>query len=297
MGERMKKNKFDCLLNPFGTLFNPHSIAKCISYSLEAKNFTVEEFKNSNGLFFHYDFHSELSYPSAEESLHEINKQLKLTKNCLKESDYLFITFGTAWVYRLKENAEIVANCYKQPPENFDKELLDIQAIYLSYKKLIPELISLNPKLKIIFTLSPVRHLKDGFHENQLSKSTLLLAIEKILGEFTSCSYFPAYEILMDDLRDYRFYAEDLVHPNQTAINYIWQKFSIYYFTLESHQILEEIAKINASMDHRAFNPQSKEHQKFLKNLQDKIKRFSKKHQLNFSQELKLLEQQTNGKS
>src|SRR5690606_34438809 len=166
--------------------------------------------RESKGIHYSYDFHSDLSGISPTELLNKLNPQLQLSREKLKNCDLLFITLGTAWVYRLKENNQIVANCHKQAAEHFEKEMMQLPQIISALKNSIQSLLQLNPKIKVLFTLSPVRHLKDGFHNNQLSKASLLLGVDAICKEFEACHYFPSYEIFMDDLRDYRFCKDDL---------------------------------------------------------------------------------------
>lgn len=286
IGEKLQQNKFQALINPFGVLYNPVSITKNLLSSIGRKEADHGSIIQSSGRFFHFDFHSKISASTEEECVENANQAIKNCHEQLTDLSYLFLSLGTAWVYRWKENDKIVANCHKVPAKSFNKELLTLGEVEESLQSMVEKLSSNYPNLKIIFTLSPVRHVKDGFHENQLSKSTLSLAINSVVNKFGSCSYFPSYEIMMDDLRDYRYYTDDLIHPSPMALDYVWKIFAETYFSIATFQIVEEIQKIKNDLSHKAFHPDSDEHQKFLQKLEGKIKSFAKKHNLDFRKEL-----------
>ncbi len=192
----------------------------------------------------------------------------------LKEADCLFVTFGTSWVYELLSSGTIVSNCHKLPAKDFNRYRLNVDEIVSIYKDLLVELLVFNPNIKIVFTVSPIRHWKDGAHGNQLSKGTLLLAVDQLTELFDQVSYFPSYEIVMDELRDYRFYSEDMLHMSDVAIKYIWQRFSDTYLSEESKQIQKQVAKFILAANHRPFNVSSDSHQIFIKSSLSKIQEF-----------------------
>lgn len=268
MAEKFDYFKFQNETNPFGIIFNPVSIEKLFRRVCE------QDFYQEKDVFFHnerwhsFEVHSDLSNADRQELLETLNKAITETHKQLKEATQIIITFGTSWIYRNLEKDEIVANCHKVPQKQFSKELLSTEIIQKSIQNTIEIIQSLNPEISFIFTISPVRHIKDGFIENQLSKSHLFTALHQVLKIH---NYFPSYEIVMDELRDYRFYNEDMLHPNQIAIDYIWKLFSENYVSQESISIMQEIDEIQKSLRHRSFNPESEQHQKFLAKLQQKI--------------------------
>ena len=187
---------------------------------------------------------------------------------------HCFITLGTSWVYRNVASEQIVANCHKVPQNEFSKELLSIAAIEESLANILTLLPAINPNCSVVFTISPVRHIKDGFLENTLSKAHLIAALQSILKSesgLLNAEYFPSYEIMMDELRDYRFYADDLLHPSKMAVDYIWERFSEVMISNESHLTMEEITTIQKGLAHRPFNPNTESHLQFLEKLQQKI--------------------------
>jgi len=250
IGTFLSKNRFLVLSNPFGTLFNPVSIANALKMTLQPELFTegyCYYFDNSWVSFAH---HGSFSHPDETQFMNNIKEQFEITKGFLEKTNCLFITFGTAYCYKFTERELVVANCHKIPNTKFEKFLLNVDEIVTIYKEITSILQSFNPSIHIIFTVSPVRHLGDGFHENQLGKSTLHLAIEHLV-DYKKTFYFPSYEILMDDLRDYRFYADDLCHPNENAIRYIEEIFSASFFSQETIEQLKEIEKENKLLNHR----------------------------------------------
>ncbi len=264
-------------INPFGVIYNPISVANSLQILINKKAFINSDLKQNNELWFSFFHHGRFSNTNKNRCLKNINERIKTSSNFLNKTDYLFITFGTAWTYELKETGKVVSNCHKLPKTNFKRKLLSVEEIVVEYQNLIKELKNYNPNIKIVFTISPVRHLKDGVEQNNLSKSILKIAVNKLV-ENNNISYFPAYEIMMDDLRDYRFYDNDMLHPNLLAINYIWNKFSDVFFNNETLGIITEIEKLIKAKEHRPYNPKSKNHQKFIETQLKKIKVLNQKY-------------------
>lgn len=287
IGERLASLKFDILVNPFGILYNPESIRVSAERLMDGSPLSEKEIFENQGLWHSFLHHSRFSKTSPGEFLANANDALTSASAFLKCSDLLLITFGTAWVYRLKESGSIVSNCHKLPGNLFFRERLSVDEIVKNYNSLLASLNRINPSLRVIFTVSPIRHWKDGANGNQLSKATLLLAIEEICKRNSNCEYFPAFEILMDELRDYRFYADDMLHPSSAAVEYIWERFSDCYFSDETKGLIREIAKISASANHRPFNSDNERHAIFKKNLLAQIEKLSAKHpNLDFAKEI-----------
>ncbi|MBO9586657.1 MAG: GSCFA domain-containing protein [Flavobacterium sp.] len=280
MAEKFDYFKFQNETNPFGIIFNPVSIEKLFDRISKQELFEEKDVFFHNERWHSYEVHSDLSNSDRQELLESLNKAITETHKQIKEATHIIITFGTSWIYRNLEKDEIVANCHKVPQKQFSKELLSAEVIQKSIQNTIEAIQGLNSNINFIFTISPVRHIKDGFVENQLSKSHLFTALHSILKSEIynlQLEYFPSYEIMMDELRDYRFYAEDMLHPNQIAIDYIWKLFSESYISENSFYVMKEVNEIQKSLRHRSFNPESDQHQKFLANLQQKIDALGKK--------------------
>lgn len=282
IGEKLEYFKFQNTINPFGILFHPKAIETLIANALNDKEYTQKDIFFLNERWHCFDAHSKLSNVSKEDLILQLNTILKLTTQQLHNSTHIVITLGTVWVYKFLEYNQIVANCHKLPQKQFKKELLSIAEITSSLENIEKQIRTVNPNVQFIYTVSPVRHLKDGFIENTQSKSHLITAIHKFLNQQSSINnqqssinnrqsvYFPSYEIIMDELRDYRFYAEDMIHPNKTAINYIWEKFQQVWITSEAIQTMDAVNTIQKGLQHKPFNPNSKSHQQFLQDLEDK---------------------------
>ncbi|TRX03960.1 GSCFA domain-containing protein [Flavobacterium gawalongense] len=274
ISDKFQYFKFQNTINPFGIIFNPVSIDKIIHKAINAILFT------ENDIFFHnerwhcFDVHSDLSISNKDELIESLNAILKSTKQQLQEASHVIITYGTSWVYRNIESGNIVANCHKVPQKQFKKELLSAEENRESIANTLNLIHSVNPNCNVIFTVSPIRHIKDGFVENQWSKANLISAIHSV-PNFEYCKlnteYFPSYEIMMDELRDYRFYAEDMLHPNQVAIDYIWKRFKETTISETAFSIMEEVEGIQKSLSHKPFNPDSESHLKFETKLREKI--------------------------
>lgn len=286
IGTKLATHKFSVLDNPNGILFNPVSIAKSILSYIENKQY------NETGLFFQnecwnsWEHHSRFSNPDAAECLQIINESQTKAHSFLKKADWLLITLGSAFVYEL-ENKTVVANCHKVPTDKFNKRLLSIDEVTADLQLMIEKAVVFNPGLKIIFTISPVRHLRDGFVENNRSKAVLIHAVHQLIEKNAAVFYFPAYELIIDDLRDYRFYAEDMVHPNYAATNYVWEKFIATCIDDPSQQLMKEIAIIVAAKNHKPFNPSSAQHKKFLQTNLEKVKKLQEQNiHINFEEEI-----------
>ena len=274
MGEKFDYFKFQITTNPFGIIFNPVSIEKLVESIVNQRLFTEADIFFHNDLWHCYDVHSELSHPDREAFLVNLNSLLESTHHQITESTHVIITYGTSWVYRHNLTNEIVANCHKVPQKEFAKEILSPEIIQKSIQNTISLIQKVNPDCRFIFTVSPVRHIKDGFPENQRSKAHLITAIHNLLAEVTlslSKCYFPSYEIMMDELRDYRFYAEDMLHPSQAAIDYIWIRFFENYVDSKYFDTMQEVCNIQKGLAHRPFNPNTSAHQQFLTSLNQKI--------------------------
>jgi len=270
IGNKLKYFKFQSTLNPLGILFHPKAIENLILNAINKKEYSQNDLMFQNERWHCFDAHSSLSSIDKNEILKNLNLAILNTHQKIKDASHIFITLGTAWVYRFKESGEIVANCHKIPQKKFSKEILQVEEIHDSLSAIIKLIRTVNRNVEIVFTVSPVRHIKDGFVENMQSKSHLISAIHKIIKKKKSAYYFPSYEIMMDELRDYRFYSEDMIHPNKTAINYIWDKFLSTWFLEETLPTLKEVDNIQRGISHKSFNENSKEHQLFLKNLNAK---------------------------
>lgn len=279
IGEKFNYFKFQSAQNPFGILFHPFAIENLITNAINEKEYTNEDVFFHNELWHSYDTHSKLSASSKEVLLNELNKQVKLTYKNITESTHIIITIGTAWVYRHIASDYIVANCHKVPQKHFLKELLSVDDVFNSLQSITSLLKSVNNEVSIIFTISPVRHLKDGFVENTQSKAHLISAIHSFLAQpsVSKCYYFPSYEIMLDELRDYRFYEEDMLHPNKTAIDYIWEKFKNVWIAKETFTTLQEVEQIQKDLAHKPFYPNSEKHKQFLQKLEAKKKQLQEK--------------------
>lgn len=272
IGTKLSNHKFAVLDNPNGILFNPVSITKSLSSYIDNKQYSEDDLFYQNECWNSWEHHSRFSNPDKEACLAGINTSQLNAHSFLKQADWLLITLGSAFVYEL-DNKEVVANCHKVPTDKFNKRLLTAQEVATTLEDCIHKAKVFNPGLKIIFTISPVRHLRDGFVENNRSKATLIQAVHQLAEKKTDCFYFPAYELIIDDLRDYRFFAEDMVHPNYAATNYVWEKFITACIDEPSQQLMKEIAVIVAAKNHKPFNPASEQHKKFMQTNSEKVKK------------------------
>jgi hypothetical protein len=274
IGQKLDYFKFENVTNPFGILFHPAALQKFISFAINRKQFTEDDIFYHNERWHSFDAHSDLSHPDKDTLLANLNAATTSAHANIKTATHILITLGTAWVYRYSQNNELVANCHKVPQKEFTKELLSTTAIKESLQDIIAMLSDANPAAPVIFTVSPVRHIKDGFTQNQWSKANLISALHEVLDtehQLLNTAYFPSYEIMMDELRDYRFYAEDMLHPNQTAIDYIWERFTQAWVSADAEEIMKTVDTIQKGLKHRSFNPDSAQHAAFLSKLDDKI--------------------------
>lgn len=265
IGNKLQQACFSVQVNPFGVLYNPVSICNSIDILLQGKYFTEKDLFFDGNLWHSFSHSSLFSGVEKDDVLKKINQQIKQTRSYLEKTDYLLITFGTAWVFEHVDSGEVVSNCHKLPARGFVRYRLTVEDIVARYAELIVKLNDLKPDMKIVFTVSPIRHWKDGAHENNLSKGILLLAIEALKEQFENIIYFPAYEIQLDELRDYRYYADDMLHPSAVAVEHIWNRFSQTYFSASTQEQKKELEQLKADMSHRPLHPESPAYVDFLK--------------------------------
>lgn len=277
IGKQLEIGRMPVMINPAGTVYNPVSISGIIEMIISNKVFTYDDLNNYNGTYLSFFHNTEFSSQDPEIALEKINNMSGDAHKFLASAEFLFITFGTARVYRLRRNGMIVSNCHKLPSDIFSPELLTVNEIVLLWSELLHRLHYLYPKLKIVLTISPVRHWKDGAHGNQVSKSVLLLAVEELLKHSTSPGYFPAYELVMDDLRDYRFYDNDMLHPSSEAIKYIWDAFVSTYIESNTFEIWKEVVKITNATEHRLLTDSQPGVKKFAEKMLEIIETVSRK--------------------
>ncbi|MDR0939518.1 MAG: GSCFA domain-containing protein [Mediterranea sp.] len=279
IGERLTQAKFRVDVNPFGTLYNPLSVAKAIGETLDGKVYGAADLFAHQGLWHSPMHHGCFSAATPEEALRGINLRLRQATEELPMLDWLMLTFGTAYVYEGKASGEVVSNCHKLPEREFCRRLLSVEEIVENCVPLIEKLIRRAPGVRILCTVSPIRHLRDGLHANQLSKATLLLAIERLRAAYPSrLFYFPAYEIVLDELRDYRFTADDMAHPSPVAVGYLWQRFGDTFFTPATRRLLAEIEEVEKALAHKPFHPEGEAYQRFLEQIVLKIERLIEKY-------------------
>ncbi len=291
MGGRLQRLKFPTVVNPCGIVYNPISIARCLEFLIQEKQFEHEDLFRHDGLWHSFDHHGSYSAADPQSALNKINQSIREASAFLRFAKVLILTLGTARVFRLKTNSRIVANCHKLPGQEFERLRLRVPEIVSALGNTIATLQELNPELKIILTVSPVRHLRDGLVENNRSKATLLLAADQLHADYGNVVYFPAYELLIDDLRDYRFYAEDLSHPNRQALDYIWQRFTETCFNPATIRLCEEIEKLKQATEHRPIHPASEKHRQFLRQQAEKCRQLARRNpHLDFSEELNYFE-------
>jgi hypothetical protein len=297
IGNKLRSHKFNICLNPFGIIYHPQVLAQNIRRVMSGKPYNEKELEFHNGLWCSFDHHGRFSHTDAGIALEQMNSKLQYACRQLAGADMFFVTFGTAWAYRLKNNGRVVANCHKYPASDFERFRSTDAEICDTWYGLISELRQFNPKLKIIFTVSPVRHLREDAHENQLSKSILLLAVDKLIEKTENTGYFPAYEIMMDELRDYRFYDRDMVHPNDVAVDYLWQRFCDCYISDRARQVMKEVEDILRASAHRQIHD-TPGRILFATNFLDKISRLRERcPELDFSKETELFEKYSGTKN
>jgi hypothetical protein len=287
IGNNLNELKFNVLQNPNGILFEPISVCRSLVSYVQDKQYSVGELFQYNELWQSWNHHSQFSRPNREQALERINQSQHTAHRFLKNADWLIITLGSSFIYKLVENGQFVANCHKAPGQWFEKYLVPINEQIAELDNTIHQLFHFNPKLKIIFTISPVRHLRDGVVDNNRSKARLLETVHHLVNKFDRLFYFPAYELVIDVLRDYRFYDIDLAHPNYAATQFVMEKFSDYAFTDSTKQLIKEIRQLVTARNHKAFHPQSQQHKQFLQKHLEMTRRLQEQYpQLNLSAEL-----------
>ena len=275
---KLEYYKLDALSNPFGIQYHVIGIEKLISRAINQSYFSEDELVRSDEVYFSFDAHSKWTSRTAADLCQKLNAQLDEAHNWISTATHVIITLGTAWVYRHIESDSIVSNCHKIPQKRFLKELLSTEAIAESLGGIITLVRSVNPKVNFIFTVSPIRHIKDGFVENNRSKAHLLSALHMLVDSKIGNYYFPSYEIQMDELRDYRFYNSDMLHPNSLAIDIIWERFAQTWFSDKAQRTMVEVEAIQKGLNHKPFNPNSKGFDDFKRNLQAKIEDLQRQH-------------------
>ena len=301
IGNKFTQLKFNNIQNPHGILFNPVSVCNSIKEYVDPKEYTADNLFYYNEAWHSWNHHSRFSSPIQQESLDLINNSNKAAHDYLKQADYLFITFGSSWVYTFTEEAlgamagNVASNNHKAPASWFKKRLLNSNETFLMIKDMMKAVVSINPDIKFIYTISPVRHIREGFIENNRSKAVLIDAVHNIVNDNPENSfYFPSYEIVIDDLRDYRFYSEDMVHPNYLASDYVWEKMAKAYMKEETLQLNKIIEEINIAYKHKPFNPTSNQHSTFLQNYAAKVKALQESYPyMDFAKELEYFNQQS----
>jgi hypothetical protein len=265
IGSRLAALKLPTLPNPFGTLYNPVSMHKALQYAAQHLPIAAHTYVQHEDVHLNYDFHSELSALTHDALATRLQRQVKTVHSFLHNTDYLLLTYGTAWVYTRRDTGEVVANCHKQPAAQFEKNLLSADAIVASFESTLTALRAQYPALRVILTVSPVRHIKDTLVLNSVSKSVLRIACHMLQERFDYVEYFPAYELMLDDLRDYRFYKSDMLHPTEDAEAYIWQQFKARYFDASLQAFADTWTSLQQALAHRPFHPTSQAHQRFLR--------------------------------
>jgi len=290
IGGILLRHKFPVLLNPFGVLYNPFSISKAIQRIIGQQIISTDDLICHDGLWHSFYFHGSFSDPAPETVIQKCNTIIRSSHTFLKDTKFLLVTLGTAWTYRYIPSGEIVSNCHKIPSNQFKRERASVGEIVGEWLMLLQALHDFNPDLKIVFTVSPIRHFKDGAHDNQLSKSTLLLAIDEIIKQYPEgqATYFPAYEIVNDELRDYRFYTSDMIHISETAISFIFEKFKSAFFSRQTIDCYQEIKNIIQAREHRILTNNNRSITQFSHSMIEKIEKLKKAYPyINFEEEAK----------
>ena len=287
IGSNLHDLKFNVLQNPNGILFETASVCRSLNHYLDKKQYKAEDLQQLNELWLSWDHHSRFSNPQLEKALNGMNQSQQAAHSYIKEADWLIITLGSSFVYRLKETNSFVANCHKAPGTWFEKYLIPISEQIEMLDNTIHRLFYSNPKLNIIFTISPVRHLRDGVTDNNRSKARLIETVHHLVNKFDRLYYFPAYELVIDVLRDYRFYDVDLAHPNYAATQFVMEHFASFAFDKPTQDLMKEIKQLVIARNHKPFHPESRQHQQFLQQHYVKAEALANAHpNLNFKAEL-----------
>lgn len=295
VGKLLHERKFQITINPFGQQYNPASIAGGLHRLINPVPYTESELFLQDGLYHSYDHHGSFSRSTVKETLSGINSQLQIASGQLKRAKVLFITPGTSHVFRLKDSGKVVSNCHKVPASTFVREILSPDEIYKALNDVLNDLWKANPELKVVFTVSPVRYFAFGHYENSVSKAHLFTAIHRIQQQYASIYYFPAYEMVIDDLRDYRFFADDMLHPNHLAIDYVWNQLQAVMLKEESKKMMVQVEEILSACRHRPRDVKGAAHQKFVTATLAKISDLTKRYCLDFGAETTQLHEQLNG--
>jgi len=264
IGECLVNDKFNVALNPFGVIYNPVSIGKSIKYIVNDYAFLHKDVFFHEGKWNSFDHHGSYANPDKEACLKKINTDIRIAHQSIRQLDCLIITLGTAHYYYHQPTKQIVANCHRLPSKEFVRKRLSLTEITGTLMPAIEQLKRINEKLEVILTVSPVRYLRDGMVESNRSKAALLLAADQMSSLLSYVDYFPAYELVVDDLRDYRFFKEDMAHPNQVAVDYVYEKFQQQYFIDSTKTILNDLRKLTKAKTHRPIDPNSESHKRFL---------------------------------
>lgn len=277
IGSKLKEAKLSVCSNPFGVLYNPLSVLNALNRIAESVELTRSDLIEHDGFFHSFSFHSVYSDQSAEKALLRMNEAVSEGRDCYLKCDRLLVTFGTAWVYELAATGDVVSNCHKLSAKSFNRRRLSVNEIIVSWSRFLTSFAETHPESKVVFTVSPIRHWKDGAFENQCSKATLILAIDELCKQFSFCTYFPSYEIFMDELRDYRFYADDMIHPSKQGIEYVWQRFGETFFSLQTKEDMREWERIRKMLQHKSLSGMSESYKKFLRENLRRMEQFTQK--------------------
>lgn len=290
MGQRLTENKFNTVSSPFGSTYHPISIHRHLKYLLFQELPSEHSYLQKGITFLNYDFHSKFFGDSIQYLKRKLTDTIGVGHFFLSGCNVLLLTYGTSWIYERNDTGEPVANCHKEPGAQFAKRLTGTDEIISSFTEAFLLLKKFNPEIRVILTVSPVRHIKDTLQLNSVSKAILRVACQEIVNNHEGVEYFPSFEIMMDDLRDYRFYKEDLIHPSEVAENYIWEKFSGYYFNSSTLSFIEDWTEIRRAIQHRPFNERSQDHQKFVAETLSKLGEL--KSRINVDQEVEYFRKQ-----
>lgn len=280
MGMKLMENRFAVDCNPCGIVYNPESVAQVLERLMDERVVTPDELIWHEGKWMSWGHHGRFSASEREVCLEKMNARIYRGAEQLRRADVLLITFGTSWVYRHLQSGCVVANCHRFPERDFERFRLSVPEIVGLYERLLGQLERINPGVRVLFTVSPIRHWKDGAHGNQLSKSVLLLAIDELVKRRKRVYYFPSYEIVLDELRDYRFYAEDMLHVSGQAVDYIWTRFRDTFLSADALQVMRQVEKINKGLNHRPSDPESETYIAFRRKLEGELEQLGNKYPL-----------------
>lgn len=276
IGRKLLEYRFTGDVNPFGVLYNPFSIADALERLNENRPFVVSELFNYDGWWHSWAHHGSFSAKTQEQALANINTTYSVAAERFEQTDVLILTFGSAWVY--EHDGSVVANCHKVPDREFMRRRLSVDEIVERYTVLLSRLLKNRPHLRIVFSVSPIRYLRNGATENQTSKAILLLATEALCRQFEAAIYFPSYEIVLDELRDYRFFADDMIHPSSMAVEYVWERFCAAFFTEKTLELLPQVAKINKALQHRPLKADSEAYRRFTEQIECELAELKQKY-------------------